>query len=418
MAVDDLWYLKKRGPDRPDGKPGPLLPSKRYGRGKRWQVRYVDDAGKECRPLFDRKTDAEQFDAAMRTDVSRGVYVDPAAAKVTLKEYGEDWRTNRLHRDSTAEIVERALRLHVYPILGGKQMGQVRSSHIQSWVRDRSRVLEPSTLRVVYSYIVSMFNTAVIDRAGVGVSPCQGITLPEVERSELLIPTAEQVYALSDALAGRDGRPGRYQAQPLVAAGTGLRQGEVWGLEMEHPEHGNVVDLLRRKLTVVQQLKVVSGRKPFLAPPKTSQSKRPVDLSPLMVETFAWHLQAFPPAEVEIDDETNPRRPVRRLAKLIFLNGNSEPIHRASWSHVWAPAVAAAGLPKGFGFHALRHYFATVLIHGGASVKTVQLALGHATPTITLNTYVGYWPDAIASTGDLIEAALRRPSAPTLAVTR
>ena len=60
--------------------------------------------------------------------------------------------------------------------------------------------------------------------------------------------------------------------------------------------------------------------------------------------------------------------------------------------------------------HALRHYYATVLIHGGASVKTVQRALGHSTPTITLNTYVGFWPDAIDTTRSLIDAALVRPT--------
>ena len=40
----------------------------------------------------------------------------------------------------------------------------------------------------------------------------------------------------------------------------------------------------------------------------------------------------------------------------------------------------AAGLPAGVGFHALRHYFATLLIYSGANVKTVQLALGHSSP--------------------------------------
>ena len=80
-------------------------------------------------------------------------------------------------------------------------------------------------------------------------------------------------------------------------------------------------------------------------------------------------------------------------------------------------SVAAAGLPKGFGFHGLRHYYATVLIHGGASVKTVQLALGHTTPTITLNTYVGHWPDAVDTTRALVDSALSRPCRP-LAVAR
>jgi hypothetical protein len=55
-----------------------------------------------------------------------------------------------------------------------------------------------------------------------------------------------------------------------------------------------------------------------------------------------------------------------------------------------------------------------VLIHAGASVKTVQMALGHSTSTVTLNTYVGHWPDALDTTRSLIDAALRRPSTPRL----
>lgn len=87
-------------------------------------------------------------------------------------------------------------------------------------------------------------------------------------------------------------------------------------------------------------------------------------------------------------------------------NDCGRPIHRADWSYIWTPAVKAAGLPKGFGLRDLRHYFATVLIFGGANVKTVQLAMGHTTPTITLNTYVGYWPDALDRTRSLVNDAL------------
>ncbi|MET7460399.1 tyrosine-type recombinase/integrase [Nonomuraea sp. NPDC005501] len=84
------------------------------------------------------------------------------------------------------------------------------------------------------------------------------------------------------------------------------------------------------------------------------------------------------------------------------------PVHRATWSHIWAPAARAAGLPPRTGLHCLRHYFATVLIHRGASVKTVQLALGHSTPMVTLNTYVGEWPEAQERTRALVDSALGR----------
>jgi integrase len=90
----------------------------------------------------------------------------------------------------------------------------------------------------------------------------------------------------------------------------------------------------------------------------------------------------------------------------LFTRGDGRPIHRADWSHIWRPAVKAAGLPDGYGLRDLRHYFATVLIFGGANVKSVQLAMGHTTPTITLNTYVGYWPDAVDQTRSLVDSAL------------
>src|SRR5215208_5580195 len=66
MAVDDVWYLKARGSD------GARLPSRAHGRGKRWRVRWVDDQGQTRSRFFERRTDAERFDANVRADLSRG----------------------------------------------------------------------------------------------------------------------------------------------------------------------------------------------------------------------------------------------------------------------------------------------------------------------------------------------------------
>ena len=78
----------------------------------------------------------------------------------------------------------------------------------------------------------------------------------------------------------------------------------------------------------------------------------------------------------------------------------------STWALIWAPAARKAGIPKDTGLHCLRHYFGTLLIHSGASVKRVQLALGHSTSTITLNTYVGEWPDTDRQTRSIVDAAL------------
>jgi integrase-like protein len=121
-----------------------------------------------------------------------------------------------------------------------------------------------------------------------------------------------------------------------------------------------------------------AGRKPFLGPVKTKTSVRTVELPEVTAVALAWHIKNYPPIETEIDDLVDARNPRHRTAKLVFLRSTLNPIDRADWAHIWAPARDAAGIPKGTGLHCFRHYFATLLIHNGASVKTVQMAL--ATP--------------------------------------
>ena len=53
-------------------------------------------------------------------------------------------------------------------------------------------------------------------------------------------------------------------------------------------------------------------------------------------------------------------------------------------------AVAA----RGFRFHDLRHFLASLLIASGADVKVVQARLRHASAKTTLDTYGHLWPDA------------------------
>lgn len=390
MAIDDLWYLRKR-----DAQTGERLPSQRHGRGKRWRVCWVDpETGRPRTELFTRRADAERYDANVRADISRGQYIDPSAGRLTVAEYAEQWRKTLLHRGSTAERVERVIRRHIVPVLGSLPLTQVRASHIRGWVKDRTAHLEPSTLAVVfYGTLVPLFNAAVIDRR-IRTSPCPGTRLPEIPDARYYIARPDEVHALARAL------PERYRAIVYVAAGCGWRGGEIFGLERDG------VDLDRREIHVRHQLTVVAGRQPYLAPAKTKTSHRTNELPATVADALRWHLDRFPGRPEDITDETDPRRPVERLANLVFTRGDGRPIHRADWSHIWRPAVQAAGLPAGYGLRDLRHYFATVLIHGGANVKSVQLAMGHTTPTITLNTYVGYWPDAVDQTRSLVDSAL------------
>ncbi|MGB9226287.1 tyrosine-type recombinase/integrase [Mycobacterium sp.] len=76
------------------------------------------------------------------------------------------------------------------------------------------------------------------------------------------------------------------------------------------------------------------------------------------------------------------------------------------FGHKWRAAVETAGLPARTGFHALRHYYASLLIRHGESVKTVQARLGHASAVETLDTYSHLWPDSNDRTRDAIDSVL------------
>ena len=65
----------------------------------------------------------------------------------------------------------------------------------------------------------------------------------------------------------------------------------------------------------------------------------------------------------------------------------------------------------------VRHFFASALISGGASVKQVQSVLGHASAVITLQTYSHLWPGDDDRTRDVMDAALS-PLADSLRTTR
>jgi Phage integrase, N-terminal SAM-like domain len=75
-----------------------------------------------------------------------GAYVDPAAGRVTLRTYAEQWRKMQVHRVSTAAQVETNLRRHVYPTFGDRALGSVRPSELQAWVRGRSDELSAGTV--------------------------------------------------------------------------------------------------------------------------------------------------------------------------------------------------------------------------------------------------------------------------------
>ncbi|MGH9183046.1 MAG: tyrosine-type recombinase/integrase [Acidimicrobiales bacterium] len=147
----------------------------------------------------------------------------------------------------------------------------------------------------------------------------------------------------------------RYHAFVLVAAYTGLRAGELIGLRRKH------VDLLRRTVTVVEQVQYIGGRHLTL-PPKSAAGRRSVAVPAVVTDDLTDHLGHF--AEPGAEDLSSP--PLKagfslRLSwvrqaceggshgrQCSFLRVKSDVEGRPDLENfrkrVWLPAVAQAGL--------------------------------------------------------------------------
>lgn len=368
-----------------------------HGSELRWAVRWRDPEGKQRKKLFKRKPDAQRYAGELKSSMDDGSYINPATQRTTFRAVAEKWQqaSGVQHRPATVANVERALKIHILPTFGDREIGAVRKPDVQAWVTDRAAVLQPSTLEVVYGTLRAVFAWAVGEY--ITASPCDSrgradrVRLPKKAPKEVVPLSTAQVSALLDAA------PPRYRAAILLAAASGLRQGELFGLEPGHIRDGEI--------DVRQQVSVIDGKGVHIAPVKSSSSRRVVPVPRAVTDAVRAHLAAFPVRSQVLTDTTSGS-PRERRVRLLFATETGEPVQRSPWARVWRKMVTEANAPAGTTLHTLRHTYASLLIKHGESVKVVQKRLGHSSAAVTLDTYSHLWPDSDSTTRLAVEQGL------------
>jgi len=124
-------------------------------------------------------------------------------------------------------------------------------------------------------------------------------------------------------------------------------------------------------------------------PLKTKTSKTPVPVPASLVEQCSVQITAYGRHETLLTGEDQGQLSPWAIERAM----------RKARSEV-------KGLPAGFRYHDLRHYFASLLIASGGDVKVVQARLRHASAKTTLDTYGHIWPDRDESTRAAVDAVL------------
>lgn len=342
----------------------------------RYRARYQDPDGRQRERWFARKVDATNFLTTVESSKLDGSYINPSAGKVLFSDFAASWLTAQTFDDSTREGVEMRIRRHLDPTFGQMQLKAIRPSHVQAWLRGRQVQHAAGTVRLMFVNLTAIMSAAVDDGLIVR-NPCSAAAVkpPPVVRGKVEPWTTEQVHAITAA------HPSEYRAIPMIGAGAGLRQGEIFGLRVSD------VDFLRRQIHVRQQVKIV-GKDAIIAPPKRGKT-RTVPLSDTLGFELAEHLRRHPTDEL-----------------LFTYKGGLIRRHRFNLS-VWQPALRAAGIAptRQTGMHSLRHYYASVLLEAGVSIRTLAEYLGHDDPGFTLRVYTHLMPASEDRARQAIDAA-------------
>ncbi len=151
-------------------------------------------------------------------------------------------------------------------------------TEVQAWIAEmRTSGVRDSAVLPRFSVFRSVMVGAVEDERIVK-SPCRGVNLPQVRRAEIEVLTPEEVKQLADAMAQW------CRSWVWAAAYTGLRWSEMVGLRRRD------IGLLRKRLTLRQQVVEVGSTFRGFDEPKTNAGLRSVAIPPFLCQILEEQL--------------------------------------------------------------------------------------------------------------------------------
>lgn len=299
-----------------------------------------------------------------------GTFTHPKDGKTTFASFYETWSQRQVWETGTRRAVDLAVLSAPFRDVA---LARITRAHVEEWVKamqvqDRGadelgtirRGLAPQTIKTRIRNARTVFRAAIADRK-ITSDPTAGVRLPATRRTEaaMAIPTPEDVRAILERSSDQ------YRGLFAVCAFAGLRLGEASALKVGD------VDFLKRTISVRRQAQRGRGETEIRLPKYGSE--RVVAAADGLLRLLAAQVTLM---GLEGDREA-----------WLFARERGGPAAPSTVNSAWLAARRG-----GFTMHDLRHFYASGLIAAGCDVSTVQHALGHSSPSVTLNTYTHLWP--------------------------
>jgi integrase len=325
-----------------------------------WRVRWRDGGrGSRARSRrFDRRADAVAFEDELRRRRRLGDLVGFAGTQETLNRYvTETWaKTHAVTlAPKTAKHYASLYDLHVEPYLGELKLTELSPEVIGRWQADR---LADGTGRVAVLYALALLGSILqlaVEGGRLSRNPVRLVRKIARPRRREVKPLAPVTLEAMRAAANP-----RNATLISVLAYAGLRPQEALALQWG--------DVRERRLLI--QRAVSLGQEKDT---KTRAHRTVRLLAPLREHLLAWRLRSGRPGARAL---VFPGPEGRLWSKTTYDNWRKRAFDRA----------CAAAEVEGATPYALRHSFASLLLHEGRSVVYVARQLGHDAG-LTLTTY-------------------------------
>lgn len=342
---------------------------------------------------FVRKRDAEIRLAKVEVSKAKGAYVNPADAQVTVAAIATPWLAGREHvmKASSYRSLSTAWQTHVEPKWGARRVDSVKYSEVETWVSELTRDRSATTVLRAYGLLAAVLDVAVKDKR-ISRNVARGVTLPRKVAKSKPYLTHRQVAALATASA--------HPTLVTFLAYTGLRWGEATALRVRH------VDALRRRVSVEENA-VMVGTVIHVGSPKTHET-RSVPYPAFLAHSIAKLCERKGRDDLLFGDgRLHMRLPNSRdgwfaAAVRRVLDDEAQAADAAKARGEDEPARMPRVTP-----HDLRHTAASLAISSGANVKAVQRMLGHASASMTLDTYADLFEDDLDGVATALDQARR-----------
>jgi integrase len=282
--------------------------------------------------------------------------------QMTIAEVCDHFIQRELTKDNTwrSYSTKRAYKAYlkgwIIPHWGTAPLSEVRTMGVESWLR--SLPLAKSSCAKIRRLLSVLFSHACryefFDR-----NPIRLVRQGAKRRSVPSVLTPVEIKLLLSGLRLRE------RALVLLAASTGLRQSELFGLKWGD------VDFAQNTMYVTRS--IVCG---VVGPCKTEASQKPVPVHPIVLETLGEWKQICrynkPDDWVFASKRHRGRKPIWGQAIL---------------RRYIRPVALKVGIKKRFGWHTFRHTYSTLLRSVGTEFKVMQELLRHSSLRSTLDVY-------------------------------